>query len=216
MGMRAPMRRGAPKIVPVIMSAGLAIGVFCGLLFGVGKKSEAVAAEPPSGNNVKPTTEPAPAKAEPGSAPAGLGATAAKPPPPAQGSGAKPGTAVAAGSAAPAPAPAPPPPTPAVVAPKTIKLTVTLKPEAAMTDAKLIVDGIEAQGLTVDVPADKTSVKVEVKSTGFRSIDKKIELKGGDTAIEFEMAKRSTGTPGIRPPKRPDKPPSGGGGLIDI
>jgi hypothetical protein len=207
------MRRGAPKIVPIIMSAGLAVGVFCGLLFGVGKKSEAIAAEPSKGNNVKPATEPAEAKPDPRAAPAGLGATAAKPPPPAPGSGAKPGTAtVAAGSGA--PAAAPPPPT--VVEEKKIKVTVTLKPEAAMKDAKLYIDGKVAEGTSFEMPADKKSVKVEVKAPGYRSVEKTINLTGQDVAVEFETVKRSSGTPGVRPPKRPDKPPSGGGGLIDI
>ena len=205
---RPPMRRGTPKIVPIIMSAGLAIGVFCGLLFGVGKKSEAVAAAPAKGNNVKPPAEEA--KPDPGGAPAGLGATAAKAVP-AAGSAAKPAGATAQGSAAPAGA------APTVVEPKKLKLTVTIKPDAAAKDAKLIIDGAEVDGMTVDLPVDKKSVKVEVKASGYRSVDKKIDLAGGDTTIEFEMAKRaSSGTPGVKPPKRPDKPPSGGGGLIDI
>src|SRR5437870_4745265 len=50
MGARPPvMRRGTSRAVPVVMSAGLAIGVFCGLLFGVGlDKDEAVAATTPT------------------------------------------------------------------------------------------------------------------------------------------------------------------------
>src|SRR6476659_2470881 len=44
-GMR-PARRGTSKAVPIVVSAGLAVGVFFVLLFGVGKKSEAVAAPP--------------------------------------------------------------------------------------------------------------------------------------------------------------------------
>ena len=31
-----PVRRGTSKAVPIVMSAGLAVGVFCGLLFGLG------------------------------------------------------------------------------------------------------------------------------------------------------------------------------------
>jgi hypothetical protein len=201
-GMQRPMRRGTSKAVPIVVSAGLAVGVFCGLLFGVGKKSEAVAAAPSSGTDVKPAAEPA--KPDPV-------------PPPAAGS-----AVVAAGSAAPAAGSAAPaaPAAPPVVEDKKIKLTVTLKPDAAMKDAKLYIDGKQVEGLTTELPADKIAVKVEVKSSGFRSVEKKIDLKGGDTAIEFEMAKRSSGggtTPSVRPPKRPDKPPSsGGGGLIDI
>jgi len=203
-----PMRQGTPKIVPIIMSAGLAVGVFCGLLFGVGKKSEAIAAEPSKGNNVKPATETPAAKADPGSAPAGLGATAAKPVP-AAGSGAKPGTPVAAAGSA-----APPPPPPTVEVKKT-KLIVVIK-TAAAKDAKLYIDGEEVEGLTTEVPVDRKTIKVEVKANGFRSYEKKLDLTPGELTLEIEMAKKSSGTPGVRPPKRPDKPPSGGGGLIDI
>jgi hypothetical protein len=201
-----PMRRGMSKAVPIVVSAGLAVGVFCGLLFGVGKKSEAVAAAPASGTNVKPKDEPKPDK---GAAPAGLGASTTPPAPakPAAGS-----AVVAAGSAAPTT-----PTAPAVVEPKKIKLTVSIKPEGAAKDAKLIIDGAPVDGMTIELPADKKSVQVEVKSSGYRSVDKKIDIAGGDTAIEFEMAKRpSGGGTNVRPPKRPDKPPSGGGGLIDL
>ena len=200
----APVRRGTSKAVPIVVSAGLAVGVFCGLLFGVGKKSEAVAAGPT-------TTEKKDDKDK--AAPAGLGATDPVQPqtaaPPAAGS-----AVAAAGSAAPTVPTTPPP----VAAPKTIKLTVTVKPEGAAKDAKLIIDGQAVDGMTTELPVDKKSVKVEIKSSGYRSIDKKIDLAGGDTSVEFEMAKRSggTSTPQVRPPKRPDRPPSGGGGLIDI
>jgi hypothetical protein len=200
----AAVRRGTSKAVPIVVSAGLAVGVFCGLLFGVGKKSEAVAAGPA-------TTEKKDDKDK--AAPAGLGASdPVKPTPPAAGSAA--GSAVvAAGSAAPTV-----PPTPPVTVPKTIKLTVTVKPDGAAKDAKLMIDGQAVEGMIAELPADKKSVKIEIKSSGYRSVDKKVDLAGGDTAIEFEMAKRTggTGTPAVRPPKRPDRPPSGGGGLIDI
>jgi hypothetical protein len=39
-----PRRRGTPKIVPIVVSAGLAVGTFCGLLFGVGTGDGAKAA----------------------------------------------------------------------------------------------------------------------------------------------------------------------------
>jgi hypothetical protein len=195
----APVRRGTSKAVPLVVSAGLAVGVFCGLLFGVGKKSEAVAAGPTT------TEKDDKAKAAPAQEPA----KPQTPAPPAAGS-----AVAAAGSAAPTVPPTPPP----VTVPKTIKLTVTVKPEGAAKDAKLIIDGQAVEGMTTELPFDKKSVKVEIKASGYRSVDKKIDLAGGDTAVEFEMAKRTggTGTPAVRPPKRPDRPPSGGGGLIDI
>jgi hypothetical protein len=205
------MKRGTSKAVPIVVSAGLAVGVFCGLLFGVGKKSEAVAAAPSKGTNVKPEEDPKP---DPHAAPAGLGATAAKPvtpppttPPPAAGSAAAKPTVAAAGSAA-----------PTVPADKTTKLSVVIKTEGAAKDAKLMIDGKEVDGLSTEIPTDKKSVKVEVKSNGYRSYEKKLDLTPGELTLEIEMAKKpsSSGAPGVKPPKRPDKPPSGGGGLIDI
>src|ERR1051325_4886822 len=48
MGMRPQVRQGTSHVVPVVVSAGLAVGVFCGLLFGLGTKHEA---EPARGTN---------------------------------------------------------------------------------------------------------------------------------------------------------------------
>src|SRR3954463_11571578 len=48
-----PMRRGTSRAVPVVVSAGLAVGVFCGLLFGVGTGKKDAVASPAKGNNVK-------------------------------------------------------------------------------------------------------------------------------------------------------------------
>lgn len=202
---QGPMRRGTSKAVPIVVSAGLAVGVFCGLLFGVGKQSEAVASAPATGSGAKadPTT---------GSAAASTATPTPTPTPPTAGSAAGSATVAAAGSAAPATGSA----APTVVKPQTIKLTVTIKPDDAADDAKLEIDGKDVDGMIVELPADKKSVRVEVKARGYRSVDKKIELAGGDTAIELEMSKRPS-TPTVRPPKRPDRPPSNdSGGLIDI
>src|SRR6476620_8117833 len=84
--MPRPMRRGTSKAVPVVVSAGLAIGVFCGLLFGVGTGKDEAHASPAKGNDVKPPPEEP--KPDPGAAPAGLGATSAAPVKPAAGSAA--------------------------------------------------------------------------------------------------------------------------------
>jgi hypothetical protein len=61
MGARRPIRRGTSKAVPVVVSAGLAVGVFCGLLFGLGTGKDDAIAAPSKGNNVKAdkTDEPA-------------------------------------------------------------------------------------------------------------------------------------------------------------
>lgn len=207
------------KAVPIVVSAGLAVGVFCGLLFGVGKKSEAVAA---SGSGDKATTPDHGTAAGSGAthtmhaettaAGSGAGTNA--------GSGTGSATGTAAGSTVVAAGSGAGSATATVTAPTTLKLTVTVKPDGAAESARLIIDGKPVEGMTVELPVDKKTVRVEVKASGYRSIDKKIDIAGADTAIELEMSKRSSSSGGtqVRPPKRPDKPPSnsGGGGLIDI
>ena len=223
MTMQRPMRRGTPKIVPVIVSAGLAVGVFCGLLFGLGTGKDDA--------NAAPAKAKAGVMSDDSAAPEGLGATAAMPAPPK--------------NAPPAPAPAvAPPPAPAqgsgsatAAAPtiKTVKLTVAVKPEAASKDAKIVVDGKEITGTSVDLPAEKKSVKVSVTSNGFHSWDKTIDLSGDETSLDVEMLKRGggggAGSPGFggashTAPSVPKAPPSeppppkkkkpAGGGVIDI
>jgi hypothetical protein len=222
MRMQRPVRRGTSKAVPVVVSAGLAVGVFCGLLFGVGTGKSDAQASPASGNNVKAEAEEP--KPDPGATPkAPATAPAPTPPPPAAGSAAP---AVATGSAAPAAGSAAPaiaagsaaaPAQPTVADAKKIKVTFNVKPEAAAKDAKITIDGKEIAGNVAEVAVDVKSIKLEVKSNGFRTFEKKFDIVGdGDMNIEFEMTKRPT-TPTVRPPKRPDRPPSNnGGGLIDI
>ena len=96
----APGKRGTSKMVPIVVSAGLAVGTFCGLLFGVGLGEPATAA-PSTGNNVKPAdpAETAPAKKPATTSPATTPAKPATPTAattPASGSA----TTPAAGSAA--------------------------------------------------------------------------------------------------------------------
>jgi hypothetical protein len=226
MGMQRPIRRGTSKAVPVVVSAGLAVGVFCGLLFGVGTgKNAAIAA--PSASNVKKAGEPEAPKPEPGAAPAGLGATKAAPV--VKAGSAAPGAAVPAGSGSPpavAAAGSAAPPAgagaakPAVEEKKVMKLTFKLKPEAAEKDAKITIDGKEITGLVAEIPADSKAFKVEIKATGYRTLEKKQEIAvpGDEMSIEYEMVKKSSGSGGVRPPRRPDRPTNagGGGGLIDI
>lgn len=204
--MPRPMRRGTSKAVPIVVSAGLAVGVFCGLLFGVGTGKETTAEASPSASNVKKVEEDK-------AAPAGVGATstvgATKPatPPatPDAGSGAGSGSATVAATT-----------TPTVKEEKKIKLTVRVKPEAAASIAKISVDGAEIQGMAADLPGDKKTVKVEVKASGYRTAEKKLDLVGDEMTLEIELSKKSS-SGGVRPPKRPDRPPSNsGGGLIDI
>src|SRR5262245_15092333 len=69
-GMQPPMRRGTSKAVPLVVSAGLAVGVFCGLLFGVGKKSAVAASKSneAKAGDTKPDPHPATTKLAQGSA----------------------------------------------------------------------------------------------------------------------------------------------------
>src|SRR5688500_3521584 len=81
-------RNGTSRAVPIVVSAGLAVGVFCGLLFGVGIPE--TTASPETGNNVK---EADPAETAP--TPTASASTAAKP----AATVAKPATATAATTA---------------------------------------------------------------------------------------------------------------------
>ena len=192
------VRNGAPKAVPVVVSAGLAIGVFCGLLFGVGiDKEEAVAgtatAAEPDKADAKPATKPEPEKPKTAVAkPKTVAVADAK-----TGSGSD--TKVAEPTAA---VPEKPPEksekppeksdgSAAVVAPppaaKLIgKLTITVKPDAIAKSAKIFVDGVAVENnqYTVDL-TDKldtktkearTSVKVAVKAAGYKDLERSVEI----------------------------------------
>jgi len=219
-----PMTRGTPKIVPVIVSAGLAVGVFCGLLFGVGTgKKEAVAA-PSKGTNAKdhpvedttnmvvtPTKPITPTAQLNGGSAAGsaTGSGAGSAVVAATGSGAGSGSAVAAAAK---------------------KLTIKIEPDAAASIAKIQIDGKDITGSSIDLPTDKKQVKVTVTAAGYHQVDKDIDLLGDETTVELPMTKRSGGgSPGFggtdtHAPKVPTRPPGGDkpppkkkpGGLIDI
>jgi hypothetical protein len=209
--MPRPVRRGTSKAVPVVVSAGLAVGVFCGLLFGVGTGKKEAAAAAPSASNVKKEAE-----TNAATTPAPVATTT--PPPttpttptaattPAAGSGAGSGSATAVAATT---------PTAPVKVEKKVKLVVNIKPEAAASIAKVTVDGAAIEGMTTDIVGDKKQVKVEVKAAGYRSAEKKLDLVGDEMTLEIELSKRPSGGTTVHPPKRPDRPPSGGGGLIDI
>jgi hypothetical protein len=62
-----PVKQGGSKLTPIVVSAGLAVGTFCGLLFGVGLGDEATAS-PSTSESAKADTkkdDTTPAKAEP-------------------------------------------------------------------------------------------------------------------------------------------------------
>lgn len=211
------VRRGTSKAVPVVVSAGLAVGVFCGLLFGLGTDSGEATAAPSTGNNVKakdkdevpeafaPTQSPAGKPATPGK-PADGSATVAV------GSGSDAAGSGSAGSA-----------TPAVV--KT-KLTIEVSPEAAAKVAKISIDGKEIEGNALELEdKEKRTVKIVVKASGYREakLEKEIEPAKAETyTIEIPLTKKSSG--GGNAGSRPTVPGAGkkntgkksGGGLIDI
>ncbi len=240
------MRRGTSKAVPVIISAGLAVGVFCGLLFGLGveqevavastvttaetpkKKAAAVASpfQPETKKDVKvPSLAPqvlnkdgttTPAKADAGSG-SGSAKTTEKTEPP-----------------------------------RPVNVNGTLKVEIEPADAakvaKLTVEGKEVEGVSYELdmtedfkaamkdlkpdakkPEVKKELKVVVKAPGFRDFTGKVDVVAErDTTFKVTMQKKSSGGNGglPRPPPggyvRPPPPPGGQKckkppcGLIDI
>jgi hypothetical protein len=219
------MKRGTSKAVPVVVSAGLAVGVFCGLLFGLGTGGDEASASP-STSETKPETpktsevpepfQPKPAgdsggttvaKAD-GSAATPAGGSAATP---AGGSAAPPAGGSAAGSAAP------------VI--KMTKLIIEIKPDEAAKIAQITVDGKDTPA-TSDFElgdAPKKKVKVVIKAAGYRDVTHEGDVEGAETKFSLEMQKKPKPTGGGNLP-RPEtgggkKPPPGGkkpGGLIDI
>jgi hypothetical protein len=218
----APVKRGTSKMVPIVVSAGLAVGTFCGLLFGVGLGEPATAA-PSSGNNVKPTdpsetapvtgTKPAttsssttPAKPATTTTTAAAGSTttpaagsAATPAAgsaatkPAAGSGATTTTA-AAGSGATAGSAAAKPTVAAETAVKKPKLTVELSPDTVAATAKITVDGKPIEGNSLEIDLGKETKK-EVKIVVKASGYKTVEQKvdvDSDVNVKIELIKRSS------------------------
>ena len=232
-----PVKHGVSKAVPVVVSAGLAVGVFCGLLFGVGTGKKDAVAAPSKGTNAAKaakddTTPTTPAgetqnkTAPTGQMPKGTGSNVAA----LNGSGAG-SAAPGAGSATAAAGSA------AAVAPKTTKVVIKVKPDAAASVAKIQIDGKDIEGSSIDVPADKKSVKIAVTASGYHSFEpKSYDVSGDDMTVEIELMKRSGGggSPGFggadahkpsvpkAPPggdtgtKTPTKPKKPAGGLIDI
>jgi hypothetical protein len=224
MAQHRTVRRGTSKVVPVVVSAGLAVGVFCGLLFGLGTGKHDAQAAAVSGSDGSAAIAPAPA---------GIGATAALP----VGSGAGSAAAGSAGSAAGAAAgsgsaggaasgsaavgSAGSAAGSAVVPEvKIAKLVVNVTPADAAATAKVEVDGAAITGTSLDVPTEKKTVHVVVKATGYHQYEHDAPLIGGQTTtLDVELIKRAPepAHPPTSHPTQPHKPkPQGGGGLIDI
>ncbi|MCX5741222.1 MAG: hypothetical protein NT062_01845, partial [Proteobacteria bacterium] len=205
---RPQIKRGVSRVVPVVMSAGLAMGTFCGLLFGLGtgvvgaspsklgglaKSTEAETKPDVAKPDVAKPTEPVkteaakpePAKTEP-----------AKPETAATGSGSA--TTVAAGSGS-AVKTEPP-------AIKSAKLTFSVKPDGAKT---ITVDGKDVKDGAIEVALDggaKKSVKIVIKAAGFQDYEKTYEV-GGDQRFEAELTKAAkavaTTTPTVATATKP-------------
>jgi hypothetical protein len=223
-----PARRGTSRAVPVVVSAGLAVGVFCGLLFGLGTGADA---KPSSGNNTKahqdddsvtPVYANTPATTKLANAGSGSGsgsgggigsATIAMAGGSAAGSGAGAGSAMA-------------------VAPKTMKVTFKIDPEAAGSAATITVDGKPITGTSMEIPPDTKQIHVQVTAAGYHSYDAKADVGGqaGDEhTVSVPLVKRAassgTSSPGFggassggnhvptAPPKPKTKPNTG---IIDI
>jgi hypothetical protein len=168
--------------VPVVVSAGLAVGVFCGLLFGVGTGKHSEAAPEKASNNVK--------RADDSFTPESMANPNVKIPDknaPKAGSNAVAANAGSAGSAAGAGA------APADTGPKPTKLIVEIKPDAAAQNAKVFVDGKQIDGMTADIALDpgttKKMVKVLVKAQGFKDIEQDVEAEGESVNLKFELSK---------------------------
>jgi hypothetical protein len=225
-----PMRRGTSKTVPVVVSAGLAVGVFCGLLFGLGTGDDANAsgkgksvtkdkderAEVPDVLMAKPadsTTTPPPKRegSADGSA-AGSGSAAL-----AAGSNAGSAAGSGAGSAEPAI--------------KMTKLIIEIKPDEAAAAAKITVDGKDTPATSELEMGDakKKKILIMIKATGFKDFQHEGEVEGPpstETKFSFELQKKPkpTGGGGLPRPETPrgngggggTKPGGKKGGLIDI
>ena len=168
-----PVRRGTSKAVPVVMSAGLAVGVFCGLLFGLGTGTEGAFASttgpvaksdevpdvlktPTAADGTAKKIEPAPApvatpppaatgSATGSAAPAATGSAAgsAVPAVATTGSGAGAGSAAPAATGSGAGSATVVAAAPPAPVDKTGKVKVEITPPAAQTGAKITVDGKE-------------------------------------------------------------------------
>lgn len=196
---RQPMPQGTSRLVPVAVSAGLAVGVFCGLLFGLGTGKRDASAEPPTmaSNGVKRT--------EDSNTPESLNPNVKIPDKNAPQAGSNTGSAVAvetgsaganAGSAGGAGAGS------AAVganagsaepAGKTTKLVVEIKPEKIARSAKISIDGKEITGNTAEIalPPEMTKKKVEVlvKAPGYNDERQEIEVDGEPKKLGFELSK---------------------------
>jgi len=202
---RPPIQQGMSRVIPVVVSAGLAVGVFCGLLFGLGTSKRDASAQPQKASNgvkradeafvpesqanpnVKVADKNAPkAGSSAGSAVAATAGSAGD----AAGSGGAAGSSAgsAAGSSA----------EPAI---RTGKVVVEIKPDAVAQTAKIFVDGKEITGTTAEVELDpgttRKKVKVVVKAAGYKDVEQTIEAETEPTVLKLELSRPSRPAPPV-------------------
>jgi hypothetical protein len=211
MGMRPPMRQGTSHIVPVVVSAGLAVGVFCGLLFGLGTKHESEPIKASNGAKQSEESQIQTAAVSTGSAKAPVTS-----PTPAAGSaaavagGVAPNVGGAAGSAA------------AAVPARPGKLTIEIKPDGAAASAKIFIDGRQlTTGTTADILFDpgtkQRTVKVVVQAAGYQEEQRDETVKSEEaTSLSIPLkavkAAASTATGDDAKPGSGSKADGGQGG----
>ena len=184
MGMQ-PVRQGTSHIVPVVVAAGLAVGVFCGLLFGLGTKHDAAPSR--GGTGARQSEE-----SQIQTAQVSTGTKLPDRPRTATGSAAVPAGSAAGGTVAAGAAGAGAAGTGSAAAPGPGKLKVEIEPASAAQAAKVLVDGIQITGTEVDIPFDpgvsKKSVKVTVRVPGYKDLEKTIEVESdGSASISFDL-----------------------------
>jgi hypothetical protein len=199
----AVVRRGTSKAVPVVVSAGLAVGVFCGLLFGfgTGKEDQASAStnnrkgddskDKPASTKPETRTDAKPADSQ-GSATAASGSNAGG-----SGSDAKGAVIAAAGSDLSGGSGLPGPGiTTSASHVATLKLDVKPNPGP---HAKYTIDG---QRIDPTKPfelelgkAKSKAVTIAISSPGFRTYEQKIDVEA-DMTVSVELARGPVVTTG--------------------
>ena len=192
--MRPPTRQGTSKIVPVVVSAGLAVGVFCGLLFGLGTGSHSVAAPEKASNNAKRDEVQVFDPQRESLANPNVKIPDKNAPKPAAGSGSNAVAQAGSGSGSAAEPPAV----------KPTKLVVEIKPEAAAQTAKVLVDDKPIEGLSTEIALDAGApkkVKVTVKANGYKDVEQEVDVEGESVTVKLDLIKgRSTPTGNVATP----------------
>nr|MBP6632959.1 PEGA domain-containing protein [Kofleriaceae bacterium] len=175
-------RQGTSKAVPVVVSAGLAVGVFVGLLFGVGTGKAEDGDEP-----VASAGSGSGSGSDQGTAAAGDPANLDR----LRSGGAPDARVVDAGiDAVPAVDAATLDAAPTVV-------TATLTFDVVPADAVVTIDGVAVSGGTsaVELAAGKKVIKLVAKADGYRSYEKTLTVAGDET-IAIKLPRRSGGSSG--------------------